>query len=189
MLVLIDNWFPWFGDMMELGGEILLLIIILAAVMWTLILERVFFFRFVYPKEKNQAVALWAKRDNKSSWTSQRLRQLLIQRVIQSSSRNLALIMTLVKVCPLLGLLGTVLGMLEIFDALAITGNNSARSTAGGVSKATVSTMAGMVVAISGLMVSNHLMKKASLLKQALQKGLPLGGAKVKLSRGKNKHA
>ena len=65
----------------------------------------------------------------------------------------------------MLVLLGTVMGMLEIFDALAVTGNNSARTTAGGVSKATISTMAGMVAAISGLMISNYLLKKVALLK------------------------
>ena len=62
---------------------------------------------------------------------------------------------TLIKLCPLLGLLGTVLGMLEVFDAVAATGTNNPRSTASGVSKATVTTMAGMVVAITGLLVTS----------------------------------
>ncbi|MGK0373187.1 MAG: biopolymer transport protein ExbB [Glaciecola sp.] len=64
------------------------------------------------------------------------------------------------------------MGMLEIFDALAVTGNNSARTTAGGVSKATVSTMAGMVVAISGLMISNYLIDKAKAMKLRFQENL-----------------
>lgn len=174
MLTLIDNLFPWFGDMLELGGDILLLIIVIAAIMWALILERLVYFRFVLPSQKLQIINLWQDRQNKETWTSKQLRQLLMARVLRNSIRNLELIKTLVKVCPLLGLLGTVMGMLEIFDALAITGNNSARTTAGGVSKATVSTMAGMVVAISGLMISNHLSNKADLLKNQLPKLLPL---------------
>lgn len=175
MLVFIDNLFPWFGDMIELGGNILLLIIATAALMWALILERIIYFKFLLPTQQSHAIALWRQRENKLSWTSRQLRKLLMHRVIHGCNRNLELIKTLVKVCPLLGLLGTVLGMLEIFDALAITGNNSARSTAGGVSKATVSTMAGMVVAISGLMISNHLSNRAALLKNQLPKKLPLG--------------
>jgi len=178
MLTLIDNWFPWFGDMVELGGDILLLIIATAALMWALILERLIYFRFILPTQQSHIITLWQHRENKLSWTSNQLRSLLMNRVIRSSNRNLEFIKTLVKVCPLLGLLGTVMGMLEIFDALAITGNNSARSTAGGVSKATVSTMAGMVVAISGLMISNHLSNKAALLKNQLPKKLPLGTEK-----------
>jgi biopolymer transport protein ExbB len=64
--------------------------------------------------------------------------------------------------------------LLEIFDALAVTGNNSTRTTAGGVSKATVSTMAGMVVAISGLMISNYLIDKATAMKLVFQEKLTL---------------
>ena len=60
----------------------------------------------------------------------------------------------MIKICPLLGLLGTVLGMLEVFDALAATGANNPRAMAAGVSKATVSTLAGMVVAIFGLLAN-----------------------------------
>ena len=63
---------------------------------------------------------------------------------------GLSFIKVLYVVAPLLGLLGTVLGMLEVFDALAATGSNNPRSMAAGVSKATVSTLAGMVVAIGG---------------------------------------
>ena len=161
--------------MIELGGDILLLIIATAALMWALILERLIYFKFVFPTQQHHVIELWQQRENKLSWTSTQLRNLLMSRVMRSSNRNLEFIKTLVKVCPLLGLLGTVMGMLEIFDALAITGNNSARSTAGGVSKATVSTMAGMVVAISGLMISNHLSNKAALIRNALQKRMPLG--------------
>lgn len=174
MVTLLDNLFPWFGDMMELGGDILLLIIILAAIMWALILERLVFFKWVMPGKQNIAVHLWLNRYDKHSWFAQQYRSLLIHRVSRNADRNLSLISTMVKICPLLGLLGTVMGMLEIFDALAVTGNNSARATAGGVSKATVSTMAGMVVAISGLMISNHLTNKANAIKTTLNGLLPI---------------
>ncbi|WP_100641729.1 MotA/TolQ/ExbB proton channel family protein [Alteromonas facilis] len=165
MPVFLDNLFPWLGDMLELGGDILFLIIVIAAFMWALIVERVVFFYMVLPSKQRVAYLLWQTLPEHKSWHAGQFRQLLISRLSRDMQRNLQLIRTMVKVCPLLGLLGTVLGMLEIFDALAITGNNSARTTAGGVSKATVSTMAGMVVAISGLMVSNYLIKKADVMK------------------------
>ncbi|MDM7859827.1 MotA/TolQ/ExbB proton channel family protein [Alteromonas sp. ASW11-36] len=165
MPVFLDNLFPWLGDMLELGGDILLLIIIIAAFMWALIIERLAFFTVVLPNKQQIAKSMWRDLPEHRSWHAGQLRQLLISRLSRDMQRNLQLIRTLVKICPLLGLLGTVMGMLEIFDALAITGNNSARTTAGGVSKATISTMAGMVVAISGLMVSNYLIKKAEVVK------------------------
>lgn len=172
MLVYIDNLFPWFGDMLELGGDILLLIIVMAALMWALILERLVFLFWIFPLKQAQFINVWQKRKQSASWHTNQLRTLLVSRVSRSMGRNLELIRTIVKVCPLLGLLGTVMGMLEIFDALAVTGNNSARATAGGVSKATVSTMAGMVVAISGLMISNYLVDKAALMKFIFQEKL-----------------
>lgn len=175
MLVLIDNIFPWFGDMVELGGDILLIIVMIAALMWAFIAERLVFFYVFFPAKERAALQLWHHRKSQSEWYTSHLRNLLVSRISRDMQRNLELIKTMVKVCPLLGLLGTVMGMLEIFDALAITGNNSARTTAGGVSKATVSTMAGMVVAISGLMISNHLVAKADQLKLRLQDALILG--------------
>ncbi|MDC0601671.1 MotA/TolQ/ExbB proton channel family protein [Aliiglaciecola sp.] len=174
MFAWIDNIFPWFGDMLELGGDILLLIIVMAAVMWSLILERLVFLFVIFPHKQKLLASLWQKRDGMSDWHTTQFRQLLVSRVHREMSRNLELISTIVKVCPLLGLLGTVMGMLEIFDALAVTGNNNARTTAGGVSKATVSTMAGMVVAISGLMISHYLIDKAKALKLTFQENLSI---------------
>lgn len=151
----MDNLFPWFGDMVELGGNILLAIVFMALLIWTLVLERVGYLRFVYPRQRDRAIALWQGRDNHEAWYSQHLRHLLIARMKQSLGRNTDLTRTLIKLCPLLGLLGTVLGMLEVFDAVAATGSNNPRSTASGVSKATVTTMAGMVVAIAGMLMTS----------------------------------
>ncbi len=174
MFVFLDNLFPWFGDMVELGGDILILIVVMAALMWTLILERLVYFTWILPTQLIHTHTKWRERHEQSSWYALQFRRLLLSRLNRDISRNLELIKTIVKVCPLLGLLGTVMGMLEIFDALAVTGDNNARTTAGGVSKATVSTMAGMVVAISGLMVSNYLLNKAQNMKSTMLKTLSL---------------
>ncbi|MDX1734022.1 MAG: MotA/TolQ/ExbB proton channel family protein [Halioglobus sp.] len=155
MLSLIDSVFPWFGDMLELGGNILLAIIVLALVIWTFLLERVGFLLWAWPAQRDRALALWRERPDRGEWYSRHFRGLLVARLKRSLTRNTDLTRTLIKLSPLLGLLGTVLGMLEVFDAVAATGSNNPRSTASGVSKATVTTMAGMVVAIAGLLVSS----------------------------------
>ena len=67
---------------------------------------------------------------------------------------SLPLIRTLVALCPMLGLLGTVAGMIEVFDVMMISGNGNVRAMASGVSRATISTMAGMVAALSGVVIS-----------------------------------
>ena len=75
----------------------------------------------------------------------------LISEVKQSSERGLLYIKTLVAAAPLFGLLGTVTGMVEVFDVMAITGSSNARAMAAGISKATLPTMSGMVASLSGL--------------------------------------
>jgi biopolymer transport protein ExbB len=57
----------------------------------------------------------------------------------------------------MLGLLGTVTGMIEVFDVMAMAGSGNARGMASGVSKATLPTMAGMVAALSGMLFSIQL--------------------------------
>ena len=72
------------------------------------------------------------------------------------------LIDTLVALCPLLGLLGTVTGMIEVFNVMAVTGGGDAKSMAGGVEKATIPTMAGMVAALSGLFANTYIQRIAN---------------------------
>jgi biopolymer transport protein ExbB len=67
----------------------------------------------------------------------------------------------MVALCPLLGLLGTVTGMIEVFNIMAVTGGGDAKSMAGGVSRATVPTMAGMVAALSGVFANTYVTRIA----------------------------
>jgi biopolymer transport protein ExbB len=56
-----------------------------------------------------------------------------------------------IPMCPLLGLLGTVSGMLEVFDMMTLHGSVDAQTMASGVSHAMVSTLSGLAVALSGM--------------------------------------
>jgi biopolymer transport protein ExbB len=93
---------------------------------------------------------------------------LIIERLVYLRSghkrleRNIPMIQTCVALCPLLGLLGTVTGMIEVFEVMAISGSSSPRSMAAGVSKATIPTMAGMVAALSGVAMGTYLKRKVS---------------------------
>lgn len=175
MIAFIDNLFPWFGDMVELGGNILLAIVLMAVLIGSLVLERIGYLYLVFPTQRSRAVALWQAREHRGPWYELHLRQLLMARLKRSLGRNLGLTRTLIKLCPLLGLLGTVLGMLEVFDAVAATGSNNPRSTASGVSKATVTTMAGMVVAIAALLATNLVSRRLTIEGNRLAEQLDLG--------------
>ena len=64
---------------------------------------------------------------------------------------NMPLLRVLVPLSPLLGLIGTVSGMLEVFDSMALRGSADARAMASGVSEAMICTMTGLAVSITGL--------------------------------------
>lgn len=165
---LIDNWLPWFGDLLILGGDILALILLLACGMWALICERLYYLYVRYPQRLAACQQLWRDYPDKMSWYAHRYRAYLSHLMAAELGKSFSIIGTFIKVCPLLGLLGTVAGMLEVFDALAATGSNNPRSMAAGVSKATVSTLAGMVVAIFGLLSSKLIERKAALEQEKL---------------------
>jgi biopolymer transport protein ExbB len=86
----------------------------------------------------------------------------MISEFSMSANQYLSIIKTLVALCPLLGLMGTVTGMIQVFDVMAISGSGTARSMASGVSKATIPTMAGMVGALSGVFFVTLLNQKVT---------------------------
>ena len=148
-------------DFMELGGDVLLAIALLTLVMWVIIFERMFYIRFNHQKAVNKALSIWQQRKEHNSWHAHMVRERLISKVSQGIEKNLSLLETSVAICPLLGLLGTVTGMVKVFEVMALVGSSNPRSMAAGISLATVPTMAGMVAALSGVAMSAYLKKKA----------------------------
>jgi biopolymer transport protein ExbB len=148
-------------DFFELGGPVLNVIGIVTLIMWMLIIERIIYLRTGHRKLVRKAHNYWDDRTDYSSWQAHQIRNRIISQVSANAERNMALIKTCVALCPLLGLLGTVTGMIEVFEVMAIAGSGNPRSMASGVSRATVPTMAGMVAALSGVAMSAYLENKA----------------------------
>jgi len=148
-------------DFMELGGNVLWAIMVVLFLMWTFILERLWYFYRVYPGRKRAVVTEWERRADTSSWYAKRIREGMVSEVSLELKQNIGLIKVLIAICPLLGLLGTVTGMIAVFDVMTFSGSGNARAMAGGVSMATVPTMAGMVAALSGVYFGTWLDHKA----------------------------
>lgn len=141
----------------ELGGDVLWAIMFVLLLMWTLIIERLWYIQVVHPKRVRKVLATWDARADTTSWYAHQIRRAMISEVSNDLARNVMLVKTLIALCPLLGLLGTVTGMLHVFDIMAVTGTGNARAMAAGVSQATVPTMAGMVAALSGVYFGQRL--------------------------------
>ncbi|MEM7762790.1 MAG: MotA/TolQ/ExbB proton channel family protein [Pseudomonadota bacterium] len=146
----------------ETGGPVLYLILLATTIMWTFIIERLWFFRSVMPSLRQSVVDEWEGRRDQTSWGAHRIRDMLISEVSVQARQYLPIIKTIMALLPLLGLFGTVYGMIKVFEVMAFHGTGNARLMAGGVSQATIPTMAGLVAALSGLYVSVLLERKAT---------------------------
>lgn len=139
------------GNFFLLGGDVLVAIAITIFLMWALIVERAVYFYVRYPKRAAMVQALWEGRKDHHSWQAHSIRRALIEGMRQQTVTYVQTVKTLVAICPLLGLMGTVTGMIAVFDVMASAGMGNPRLMADGVAKATVPTMAGMVGALSGV--------------------------------------
>jgi biopolymer transport protein ExbB len=148
---------------LERGGEVLIPILLLILGMWILIIERAVYFRFGFPRLAAHLRARWEARAERQSWQAHQVRKALVTESSMSLFRGLDVIKTLIAICPLLGLLGTVTGMMEVFDVMAFVGNGNVRAMAEGISKATIPTMSGMVGALTGVFFIALLERRAKL--------------------------
>jgi biopolymer transport protein ExbB len=138
-------------ELLELGGPVVQLLLGAAFVLWTLIVERWLYCRRELPRMVDRVQAQWDARSDHASWYARQVKRKLLSEATRRIRGHLGLIKALVALASLIGLLGTVTGMIQVFDVMAALGTGNARAMASGVSAATIPTMAGMVVAISGL--------------------------------------
>lgn len=145
------------NQFIDTGGPVLWVILLVSLLLWTLILERYWYFKFTYHRRVGQWAAEWTQRSDKRSWFARRIRSAIISEAKIELNSTLPLISTLIAMCPLLGLLGTVTGMIQVFDVMSLKGTSDVRAMSAGVAAATVPTMAGMVIALSGLWFHSRL--------------------------------
>ncbi|MFZ5585403.1 MAG: MotA/TolQ/ExbB proton channel family protein [Thermodesulfobacteriota bacterium] len=82
--------------------------------------------------------------------------------------RHLAVITVLAAVAPLLGLLGTVTGMIETFNIIQTYGTGNAQGLSAGISEALITTQTGLLVAIPGLFAAHVLRRQAGKMQGEL---------------------
>jgi len=169
----LDNWKQWgnpvlsllmepivvpyetLNEFLDSGGWVTRWLLFACCVLITVVLERAWFLLKVYPRLRAEALAEWGGRVDRHSWAAQRIRLALISQLRAALESGLPVIRVMVPMAPLLGLLGTVMGMLQVFDAMAFTRGGDTRAMADGISHAMVATMAGLVVSVIGLFFGN----------------------------------
>ncbi|WP_395374360.1 MotA/TolQ/ExbB proton channel family protein [Marinicella sp. W31] len=168
MLRLEELWYQILA-FVDMGGPVLWAIMLLLFLMWLMILERLWYFFFSFPALKKTIMREWEEREDTTSWFAKRIKESRISEAKIKLRSGLGFLEALVAISPLMGLFGTVYGMLEVFDIMAIAGTSNARAMAGGVSKATIPTMAGMVSALSGVFFTTYFKHKATVEAEKLE--------------------
>jgi biopolymer transport protein ExbB len=160
---------------LDTGGPVLRVIFGVTFVMWVMLGERLWYLRWGKRRDLSAALAEWNARTDRSSWHAEQIRLRLVSRVRRQLNHSIDGIQTLVAVCPLLGILGTIFGMINVFHIMGLVGNSNPRAMAGGISQVTIPTMAGLVAALSGLFLRLHMARQAEretrLFSESLKSG------------------
>ena len=192
MIALIQNSALRLEDYLRTGGPVMVPLVLVSLAMWLLIIDRALFFRRLQRRDMNSRSArehvaagrrpdMQRYRGATALLVAEFLRRRSGRRVLdrwvldetvallqRTLTDYLALIGVLAAVAPLLGLLGTVSGMITTFDVLAVFGTGNARAMAGGISEALITTQTGLLVAIPGLYMKGFLDRRARQLEQRL---------------------
>ncbi len=96
------------------------------------------------------------------------LLETLVERESERLGRYINYIFVLASIAPLLGLLGTVQGMISTFDAISIFGTGNPRALANGISEALITTQSGLFVSIPGLFMAGFLRRRVLRISQRL---------------------
>jgi biopolymer transport protein ExbB len=193
-----DSWLQ-FLEFMQTGGIVMWPLAAVSLVMWLLIVDRVLFIgrlhrktmsfhtawehvkesRFPESRQYDGALALLITRFIQARSGDRQLDQFILDETVMRFNRSLvdrlAVIGVLAAIAPLLGLLGTVTGMITTFDVLAIFGTGNAKAMAGGISEALITTQTGLMIAIPGLYMKGFLDRRArNLTKRITAAGLYL---------------
>lgn len=153
------------------GGAVLPWIFALSFVMWSLILDR---YRCLHALTIAPA---WQEGESEKTQrlhtprVARRLHRQQVADVALHARRYLPLIRTLIQTLPLLGLLGTVSGLIHCFEAIALFGENNRRAVASGIAEALIATLSGLVTALSGLYFSIDLEQRAARLRAQAEQG------------------
>ena len=187
LLPLFDNLAAYIRS----GGMVMVPILAVSLVMWVLIFNRVWFMRTLYVKNisrtrAGELVQLNQRPENRYKGANSLLvREFLARRthdrdldgfildetvmgLCASLDRYLAAIRVLSAVAPLLGLLGTVVGMMHTFEVITVFGTGNARAMAAGISVALITTQTGLMVAIPGLYMAGWLTRRSRNLKNRI---------------------
>lgn len=189
-MLISDAWYS-LGEYFRTGGPVMLPLLLVSLAMWLLIADRAILLRRLSTHTLSGPRAWECIRDNRlpepreggaigllvvrfldrrsgDPGLDRNILDELVLSLNRGLTRFLPLIGVLAAVAPLLGLLGTVTGMMSTFEVMSLYGTGNAKGMAGGISEALITTQTGLIVAIPGLYMKNFLERRAETLRRQL---------------------
>ena len=180
-------------DFFTRGGPLMYPILLCSVIGWAIFMERIFAFIkvrrqllplqnavkiFLQEDRADEAIELCSQRKsplakillivlkNRGSQRSylKSLAEEVGEREAVALQRYLGLLGTIANITPLLGLLGTVLGMIKAFNVMAIEGMGTPATLGGGISEALITTAAGLSVAVPMILLHRYLSSRSERL-------------------------
>lgn len=176
-----DIWRQFFFN----GGPVVSVLLAVGFVLWFLIIERFIYIGLEFPAFQRNHILSWKERSDHASWNAHKIREYILSESRQGLERGLSTIKVLIAVCPLLGLLGTVTGMLAVFEIISLTGNSDAKAMGAGIYKATLPTMVGLFLALSAIYFNHALQKKVQYRINEMADHLTIFTASATVNNGK----
>lgn len=174
-------------DFLSLGGPVMVPLVGISIWLWILIFERSMLFWLL---KRPATKILSTKLPFKSATALRKLDERILNHFVHTGPtfehpdlamantlikkekrllrKNLSTINTLAVIAPLLGLLGTVFGMVTTFDVISAFGTGNARAMAEGISSALITTQSGLLVAVPGLFMGAYLSRASKVLETEL---------------------
>ena len=139
------------------GGWVIAAIVAASVLMWILILDRYLYLWRRKAKERDALLAYWRAHRSSDARVNRRLRAGLTSSYNGKLIAFLPTIQVITAILPLLGLLGTVSGMIKTFEVMTVFGSGNVRGMAEGISQALITTMAGLLTALAGMYFAGDL--------------------------------
>ncbi len=162
-------------NLMEAGGNVLWILLLVSFILLVLLTERALFYKLDFLPLMKERLNSWKGLKPKREVDAIFQRQYEVSLLKESLKKRISLIEVITFMCPLFGLLGTVTGMIAVFDVMAFKGLGNPRLMASGVSQATLPTMVSMVIALIGLIGLNYLKNLRIKLEQEVVDSFEMG--------------
>ena len=133
------------------GGPVLFALFLISFLIFFIFVNKYTFIYFDKSEWFTEKLDNFIKNNPPEIFSLKQVQKTYISELNRVSNTNIKLLDGLIGMCPMIGLLGTVYGMIEVFEVLSFLGTGNPRAMSSGVAKATIPTMASMVITIFSL--------------------------------------